>query len=928
MPFSTVRPVSYVAATISLALGGVALAICPGPAGAQTEPLVTGKRIAPAGDQQNVGSLPMNLILTPDQRYAICSDMGYRQALTCLDARTGKTVSRIDFRRAGTEGLYYGLAAVQRGGETHVFASLGADAGILAATVGPDGALAKTGTLSLKPGDLAAGIDVDRRGYLYVAINEFSLKAQDIREMTTPGALAVLDTRTGAEIGRYRFGNQLSNFPFAVATLRDGSRVYVTSQRDGTVTALDTTDPASIKLVDTIATGSHPIALCLNGAQSRLYVANAHSDTVSVVDTTRDRVVATVPLRPRSLGSFAGATPTGLALSADERTLYVSLGDMNAVAVVSLARNAVAGFIPAGWYPSAVAATKEGRLLWTNAKGTQLRNPNGKPAGPDGGYGTYSLSVLEGGVATMPAPDRAALAEMTRQTIANNSRQLPAGAPANPLASIGLKAGKIKHVIYIVKENRTYDQVLGDLTDESARPVGNGDSSLTMFGKEVTPNLHALALRFVTLDNFYDCGEVSGDGWTWSTQGMASEYTIKNVPYNYAGRGRQYDFEGQNNGYPVGGFPAAGPDGKPLVSKSSPLYPSAKPVPDVNGIPAGHIWDAVLRSGLSIRNYGFFLTFGVKAGGELMLPDNYPSVQGLQPAGHDLAGRSDYDFLQFNLNYPDSDAPRLVAERRAAAGTPGPEDALYPMRAYGKHNAPSRFAEWNTEFQQMLAKAPDGSAVPNFMMIRFMADHTQGVGVGRHTPDSYVADNDYAVGQLVEAVSHSPVWESTAIFVIEDDAQNGQDHVDCHRSTCYVISPWIRAHSVDHGFYNTDSVLRSMELLLGVQPLSQYDAIAGPILDWDTAPSNREPYRALLPDEAIIAKRTVASSREAPLSKLTARLDFVHPDSADPEILNAILWKYAKGMNAVPPPPRHSPALAPARASTSHAKRKIDKDND
>ena len=224
----------------------------------------------------------------------------------------------------------------------------------------------------------------------------------------------------------------------------------------------------------------------------------------------------------------------------------------------------------------------------------------------------------------------------------------------------------------------------------------------------------------------------------------------------------------------------------------------------------------------------------------------------------------------------------------------------------------------------MLAKDPTGGAVPNFTMIRLMQDHTQGVNVGGHAPDSYVADNDYSVGQLVEAVSASPIWESTAIFIVEDDAQDGQDHVDCHRSTCFVISPYIKANSVDHGFYNTDSVLRTMELLLGAAPMTQYDAIATPILNWDAIPSNREAYRAILPAEEIIAKKTVAASPEAGLSRLSAKLDFSHPDSADPAVLNTILWKYARGLDSKPPPPRHSPALAPAppRSQSRAAKSK------
>ena len=246
-------------------------------------------------------------------------------------------------------------------------------------------------------------------------------------------------------------------------------------------------------------------------------------------------------------------------MTPDESRLYVSLGDFNAVGVVDLAKYSVIGYIPVGWYPTAVVASPfKAQILVANAKGTQTRYPN--PGYQQYSFaGQYDLNLIEGNVQTIPVPNSTQLAMDTQIVLDNNRLGQLAGTPPNPLASIGLQAGKIKHVIYIIKENRTYDQILGD------EPYGNGDPSLALFGREVTPNLHALAERFVLLDNFYDCGEASGDGWPWSTQGQASEYVIKNLPYNYSGRGRNYDFEGANNNYPVGGFPATDPYGAPLV---------------------------------------------------------------------------------------------------------------------------------------------------------------------------------------------------------------------------------------------------------------------------------------------------------------------------------------------------------------------------
>jgi len=428
--------------------------------------------------------------------------------------------------------------------------------------------------------------------------------------------------------------------------------------------------------------------------------------------------------------------------------------------------------------------------------------------------------------------------------------------------------------------------VLGDL------PQGNGDASLVLFGRDVTPNLHALAERFVLLDNFYDCGEVSGDGWPWSTQGMANEYVIKDLPYNYSGRGRNYDFEGQDNGYPAGGFPSKGPDGNQL----SDVFPAGLPaIPDVAEAGGGHIWDAVRKAGLSYRNYGFYMNFGVTqttgSKSVVVIPDNYPASAGLQPGGHDLDGISDIDYRHYDNTYADSDGPSNY-------GVPE------TLKTYGKYNMPSRFSEWNREFQEMLKKDPTGGAVPALITVRFNHDHTQGMSPGAFSPRAEVADNDYACGQLVEALSNSPIWDSTAVFIIEDDSQDGPDHVDVHRSTCYVISPWIKAHSVDHTFYNTDSVLKTIELILGIGPLTSYDAIATPILGWDEKPANDAPFKSSPAAKSIMTEivPTVAmlkpGDRRIELMKLSQKLDFVHPDSAPAQVVNEIIWKSVKGPDA------------------------------
>ena len=873
----------------------------PDPIAALPPPLVTGRAIEPHAEaSQDIGSIPFNIALSGDGKYAVTTDEGYHQALWSIRTSDGKGVSHVEYRRTlgnPRYGLYYGLAIAPDG---TVYAAQGANDTIAVLKLDEEGNLSRLREIDTRRGAFPAGLALDEQGRLYVANNDPTTSGRLAFE--NPGSVAIYDAASGQELGRFEFSDSFGgtpNFPLTLAALRDGAKLYVASQRDAAVYVLNTSDPTQIILVSKIATGAHPIALLLDKQQSRLFVANAHSDAISVIDTHTDKVAHTVLLRPEIARDVAGATPTGLALSPDQTTLYATLGDMNAVAMIDAQKLELLGYLPAGWYPSAVAAAPDGRrLLVVNAKGTDARHPNPPPTTQ---RQQPPIGLLQGNVISIMVPSRQELPTQTERVL-ELARLTPRHLRRdNPLAAIGLNAGKITHVIYIVKENRTYDQVLGDL------PQGNGDPSRCLFGRQVTPNQHALAERFALLDNFYDCGEVSGDGWTWSTQGQANEYIIRNVPYSYSDRGRNYDYEGAVNDYPAGGFPAKGPDGKPL-SDDPKFRNGAPPIPDVGQSPGGHIWDMVRKCGLTYRNYGFFYTDQVRRNNVLVIPDNYPDTTGLQPGGHDLQGISDVDFRRFDLEYPDSDGPLRLAEQ-----TQDPK-FLRPRRAYGKHQATSRFAEWKYEFDQMLVKDPTGGAVPAFMTVRFCTDHTMGSNPGHHTPASMVADNDYAVGQLVETISHSPIWKSTAIFIIEDDAQNGPDHVDAHRSTCYVISPWIAAHSVDHTFQNTVSVIRTMELLLGLPPMCQYDATADPILDWGAGPGNAEPYVAILPDDKVLRQINGEFSPREPISpeqrsmmEESSRMDFANADRAPADRLNEIIWKSVRGADSTMPPTPHGP---------------------
>lgn len=836
-------------------------------------PLVTGKAITPQGTQTEVGSFPVHMILSPDGRFAVVTNSGAREYVSVLRVSDGGLVSRIGFnaprtdgakRTNGTpylEGLYYGLAwGNAEGGKTTLYVSRGSEQKVGVLTLTGDGKLEDTGRTLANPSGLpqtllpnhVAGIAVSRDGSRVYAANNM---ANPLKGMN--GSLSIL---SAAGAGAAAVTISLPGYPFAVAALTTGpdadKKVYVTSEQAGTVHVID---PAAARTLKAIPTGAQPMGLLLNRAQDRLYVANAGSDTISVLRTDTDTEIQTILLRPDDARGLPGATPTGLALSPDEKRLYVTLADMNAVAVVGVSQSKVVGYIPVGWYPTAVVVSPDNRsLLVANAKGVAARNPNDKPKPGLTDRPQYIQNILEGTVSLVTLPGgEADLKRLTEQTLANNLTHLVARPHAfrNP---------GIEHVIYIIKENRTYDQVLGDL------PQGNGDPSLVLFGREVTPNQHALAERFVLLDNFYCCAEVSGDGWNWSTSGMANEYAARNVTHNYAGRVRNYDFEGQNNALPVD---LAG-------------------IPDVSRSPGGYLWDLAARHNVSFRNYGFFMTFPV--------PKEIPIPPGLTLPPPNIAGKrvlarsTNEDFRMYDLDYADSEA----WVRHALP--PAPKQRT----EYGSAKDPARITTWRRDFERMVRE----KQVPRLMMVRLGRDHTSGTAAGKSSPRAMVADNDYAVGQLVEAVSRSPIWKKCAIFIVEDDAQNGYDHVDAHRSIAFVISPFVRKATLDSRFYNTDSVLRTMELLLGLPPMTQYDAVAPPFAVFTAKADNDAPHAAILPARAIVGEVNQTTAYRAQDS---ARL--INPlieESAPDEELNDILWHAIKG--------RHVPA--PARRYTLRAR--------
>ncbi len=801
-----------------------------------------------------MGSFPCNMAISPNGKYIVVTDAGFRQYLSVINCKTGSVVSQLgvkhdSMRNPNQLNLYYGLVFSSHktpDGSFRLYVSYGSTGKIGMFNLNSHGLLQFTGSVldingpTKRQPFLPAGIAVSSTGNrIFVANNETS----DASGL--PSSLAIIQTTPEHSTTIV----PTPGFAYAVAAVTTGpnadKKVYVSSERDGVVSDVYVGGAQPPHVQRNIHTGDHPVALLLNGSQSLLYVANASSDTVTVLNTLTDKVMQTVSLRGAS--HLPGVTPTALALNRAGTRLYVTLADKNAVAVFAVTnlRLKFLGQIPAGWYPTAVEV-RGGKLFVANAKGDRARHPNGRTSGPTGIWGRYIENIISGTLQIMPSPSNAVLKSLSTK-VAQNNRAVDSA----PLPKTG-----IKHVIYIIKENRTYDQVLGDM------PQGNGDPSLCLFGKSVTPNQHALAERFVLLDNYFCSAEVSTDGWYWCTQGMASEYVERNVPYNYSGRGRFYDFGGVVNAIPV----------------------SRQGLPDVTEAPGGYLWDDAARAGISYRNYGFFLQGGNYKNpqtGRLVVADNHPDEPG-------LVGHTDLNFRRLTFNFADSDAWAL-------------DDCKAPtqLAEYGKYHSNSRVTEWLREFKQFVKNRN----LPALEMVRFMRDHTIGTKPGYATPRAMVADNDYAVGRVVQAVSHSPYWNSTAIIVVEDDAQNGYDHVDCHRSTAYVISPFIVKNSVDHHFYTTDSILHTIEALLHLKAMCRYDADAPVIHDFVAKPLNDASFTAILPARNIVAALNTPKSYDA---KISLSQNFHHADENNSQLLNAIIWRSIKGSTSTLPPVIHA----------------------
>ncbi len=745
-------------------------------------------------------------------------------------------------------------------------------------------------------------------------------------------------------------------YPYDVRVTGTG-KVYVSLWGAG---ALAVVQPADAdRPVRHIALDRHPSALCLNRAGSRLYVADSNADAVSVVDTGNDRVVERIDVGLAEHTGL-GSSPEGLALSDDERFLYVANAHSNSVAVIALGdaarERAKAGAdgerssrtrtparptlppagssarFPTGLYPSAVAVAG-GRLFVGNGKGTGFANsslevnhsgfapnaPNDRfPAEVGTLRGQYSVSLLAGNISMLDVPDEDALAAYTRTVLQDN------GLVGNVEAPLFDGASPIKHVIYVIRENRTYDQVLGDVATAGDGSPADGDASLAIFGagtaarhsgrqQAITPNAHALARRFGLMDRFFVNAEASPDGHNWSTAAFSNDYVDKTYRWAYSGRGRTYDYEGFNrlpNLAPPAPVPEAlrqHPDAATVANYLQRYVPYLHGGRDVAEPESLYLWDAAARAGLSYRNYGEFVGTVSAADVEALRERRAKTYPDLSPVAASFATKRSLEghvaptFPNFDLAIPD--AMTVESYRSARDGRADP--AVTGDQASAALRGTSRFGAWLHEFEGFVSDREAGrpDRLPNLSIVRFSNDHTAGLQSGMPTPQFMVADNDYALGRLVQAVSHSPYWRDTAIFVVEDDAQAGPDHVDAHRSPALVISAYNRPAVLVHEYHNTVSLIRTIEVLLGMSPMNRLDAGAAPIRIF-RATSDLGPYDAILPDVAS-DNLLAASPRDEAAAywmERTAEQDLAHADLADPAVLNQVIWFSVRGSGAMPAP--------------------------
>jgi DNA-binding beta-propeller fold protein YncE len=761
--------------------------------------LPNGWYLSPAGEHAGVGELPLNMVATPDGKYIVITNNGTKeQSLSLLRTADWKVVQDLPVRKS-----WLGLALTAGG--RRVVASGGNDNRVLIYRLEGERLTLEDSIAIGAPrpvqmiwtAGLAVSPDGDRvfvAGRESDSLYELSLSARRVTRRT-----------------------HLPAKPYTCLLSSNGERLYV-SLWGGS--AVEVFDASSLTQVASVPVGDHPCDMVESPDGSRLFVANANHNSVSIISLPDLKVLETI-LTSLTPGAPYGSTPNALALSPNGKRLYVANADNNYIALFDVSVRGASralGFIPTGWYPTALLTLPgSGQIVVANGKGTTSQaNVHGpQPTLRSTPSTEYIGSLFKGTVARIPDPSPEQLAEYSAQVYRNSPytdarRDAPGTDPANPVPKGKGGTSPIKHVFYIIKENRTYDQVFGDLKQ------GNGEPNLCLFPDSITPNHHALVREFVLLDNLYCNAEVSADGHNWSMGAYATDYVEKSWPTSYGGRGGEYEFEG--------GYPTA--------------YPSN-----------GYLWDNCKRSGVSYRSYGEFAENPSRTG---------DSAKATMPA---LEGHVAPFYRGWDLEYSDVDRAR---------------EFIREFDAYEKNGG-----------------------LPQLVIVKLPNNHTEGTRKGSLTPRSFVAQNDLALGMVVERISKSKYWKESAIFVIEDDAQNGPDHVDAHRTVALVISPWTKRGFVDSELYSTTSMVRTMGLILGLPPLSQFDAASTPMYNSFASAPDLRPYTCR-PATYSLTERNPAGVYG---QLRTSMMDFSAEDRIPDVEFSEIIWRSVKG-TPMPPPVR------------------------
>ncbi len=777
--------------------------------------LPNGWSLSPIGRSLPLGDLPLNMVVSKSKKLLAITNNGQGiQSIQLIDPRTEKLLDSVVIAKS-----WYGLAF--SADEKFLYAAGGNDNWVLKYAIKQNKLqIVDTIILGKKwPNKIApAGIALDDdKNLLYVVTKD-------------DHSLYMIDLATKIAIP-YNLGGEA----FACVLSPNKKELYISCWGCDKLLVFDTEKK---NIVDQIAIGDNPNDIVVNKKGNFIFVANSNDNSVSIIDANKRKVIevlnaALFPDAPN------GSTTNALALSADEKTLYIANADNNCLSVFNVSNPGSSkskGFIPVGWYPTNVK-TIGNKVFVANGKGfSSMANPYGpNPFGNKQQVNyqqgdldkpkdvQYIAGLFKGTLSIFEEPSEAQLAIFSKQVYQNTpykkeQESMAVGEEGNPIPRRVGDKSPIKYVFYVIKENRTYDQILGDVKK------GNGDPRLVLFGENVTPNQHALVNEFVLLDNFYVDGEVSADGHNWSTGAYATDFLEKNWVSSYGGRGGSYDAEGNR-----------------AVANNK----------------GGFIWDHCKKAGVSYRTYGEFA-------------DNFkPNIPVLK------------DHL----------CPYFTGFSGSVKDT-------------------TRFGQWKREFDSLLAK----DAVPKFNSVRFGNDHTEGLKKGRPTPYAHVADNDLAVGMFVEYLSKSKIWNETAIFILEDDAQNGADHVDAHRSPAYVAGGFVKRGIVDHTMYSTSSVLRTMELILGIPPMSQYDAAATPMWRLFSSKANATGFTVQKNLVNLEEKNTAINEWQ----KRSEKFDFVKEDAVPDLEFNMVLWHGLKG--------DQEPFPGPKRAAFYKANKAVDKD--